>query len=144
MSEERRQWVCATLDVEGGERVAGSPTRPVSMGMAAKKKLWKPDSILRVRFLEGSPALHERVLQAASAWLVFGTLRQELTPPSRAATGASLFADLMPYVSPPPPPQAHPELVMAAVMAERRRRDMLRLERDDRLRARVLGPDPLG
>lgn len=70
--------------------------------------------------------------------------RQELTPPSRAATGASLFADLMPYVSPPPPPQAHPELVMAAVMAERRRRDMLRLERDDRLRARVLGPDPLG
>lgn len=70
--------------------------------------------------------------------------RQELTPPSRAATGSSLFADLMPYVSPPPPPQAHPEQVMAAVMAERRRRDMLRLERDDRLRARVLGPDPLG
>ncbi|NLF55331.1 MAG: hypothetical protein GX576_13215 [Thauera phenolivorans] len=72
MSEERRQWVCATLDVEGGERVAGSPTRPVSMGMAAKKKLWKPDSVLRVRFLEGSPALHDRVLQAASAWLVEG------------------------------------------------------------------------
>ncbi|QDO87987.1 RDD family protein [Ornithinimicrobium ciconiae] len=69
---------------------------------------------------------------------------RELTPTSRAVTGSSLFADLMPYVSPPPPPQAHPEAVMAAVMAERRRRDMIRLERNDQLRARVLGPDPLG
>lgn len=69
--------------------------------------------------------------------------RHELTPPSRAATGASLFSDLMRYVSPPPPSGAHPEWVMSAVMAERRRRDMLRLERDDRLRSRVLGPDPL-
>lgn len=69
--------------------------------------------------------------------------RQELTPASRAATGTSLFTDLMPYVAPAPPPQAHPEAVMSAVMAERRRRDMIRLERDDRLRARVLGPDPL-
>lgn len=73
----------------------------------------------------------------------FLSRRQELTPPSRAATGSSLFADLMPYVSPPPPAQAHPEAVLSAVMAERRRRDMIKLERDDRLRARVLGPDPL-
>ncbi|MCK0113338.1 RDD family protein [Ornithinimicrobium sp. F0845] len=70
--------------------------------------------------------------------------RDELTPPSRGATGSSLYADLMAYVSPAPPPFAHPEAVMSAVMAERRRRDLLRLERDDRLRARVLGPDPLG
>ncbi|NLG23209.1 MAG: RDD family protein [Actinomycetales bacterium] len=69
--------------------------------------------------------------------------RNELTPPSRAATGSSLYADLMVYVSPAPPPFAHPEAVMSAVMAERRRRDMLRLDRDDHLRARVLGPDPL-
>ena len=73
----------------------------------------------------------------------FLSRRQELTPSSRVATGSSLFADLMPYVSPAPPPGAHPEAVMSAVMAERRRRDMIKLERDDRLRARVLGPDPL-
>lgn len=69
--------------------------------------------------------------------------RHELTPPSRVATGSSLYADLMAHVSPAPPPGAHPELVMSAVMAERRRRDSLRLQRDDQLRARVLGPDPL-
>jgi hypothetical protein len=38
----------------------------------------------------------------------------------------------------------HPEAVMSAVLAERRRRDLLRLARQDQLRARVLGPDPLG
>lgn len=67
-----------------------------------------------------------------------------LTPASRAATGSTLYADLLPFVAPAPPPTAHPEAVMSAVMAERRRRDMLRLERDDRLRSRVLGPDPIG
>lgn len=69
--------------------------------------------------------------------------RQELSPASRAATGSSLYADLMPHVSPAPPPMAHPEAVMSAVLAERRRRDMIKLERDDHLRARFLGPDPL-
>lgn len=73
----------------------------------------------------------------------FLSRRGDLTPPSRAATGLSLHADLMRYVAPPPPAWAHPETVMSAVMAERRRRDMIKLERDDRLRARVLGPDPL-
>lgn len=69
---------------------------------------------------------------------------QDLTPQARAATGTALYADLLRYVAPPPPQGAHPEAVMAAVMAERRRRDMIRLDRHDRLRARVLGPDPLG
>lgn len=72
MSEERKQWICSTLDVDGGERVAGSPTMPVSMGVAAKKKLWKPGTELKVRFLEGTPALHARVLQTAAAWFVDG------------------------------------------------------------------------
>lgn len=67
-----------------------------------------------------------------------------MTPPSRAATGHQLCLDLIAYVSPAPPPWAPAEAVLAAVLAERRRRDLLRLERDDRLRARVLGPDPLG
>ena len=79
MSEERRQWICSTLDVDGGERVAGSPTMPVSMGVAAKKKLWKPGTELKVRFLEGTPELHTRVLQAAAAWFVDG-VRLKLSP----------------------------------------------------------------
>ena len=68
----------------------------------------------------------------------------QLTPSARAQTGMALFADLMRHVAPPPPPGAHPEAVMSAVLAERRRRDLLRLQREDALRARLLGPDPLG
>lgn len=67
----------------------------------------------------------------------------DLLPQAREATGRALYADLLRHVSPPPPQGAHPEAVMSAVMAERRRRDMIRLDQHDRLRARVLGPDPL-
>lgn len=69
-TETRKQWICSTLDVEGGERVAGSPTMPISMGVAAKKKLWAVDTVLKVRFLEGTPALHDRVMNAAQSWFL--------------------------------------------------------------------------
>jgi hypothetical protein len=78
MSEEYKLWICSTLDVPGGERVAGSPTVPVPMGIAAKNKLWSKNAILKVRFLEGTAELHDRVMEAASSWLVEGvTLRFE-------------------------------------------------------------------
>lgn len=72
MSDERQQWICATLDVPGGERVAGSPTVPLPMGMAAKNNLWSKDTTLKVRFLDGTATLHDRVMDAASSWLVDG------------------------------------------------------------------------
>ncbi|MGO0576611.1 RDD family protein [Ornithinimicrobium panacihumi] len=61
-----------------------------------------------------------------------------LAPEARARTGAELYAALQPRVAPQPPPGHHPEQVMAAVLAERRRRDEVRLVRDDQLRARLL------
>ncbi|TDR42096.1 astacin (peptidase family M12A) [Tahibacter aquaticus] len=73
MSEgNRAQWVCATLDVDGGERLVGPSTSLVSMGVAAKNKLWEPGTELKVRFLEGTDALHARVMEAARSWLVDG------------------------------------------------------------------------
>ncbi|MBZ0116278.1 MAG: matrixin family metalloprotease [Sandaracinaceae bacterium] len=73
MSDETRaQWICTTLDTEGGERVAASPTQPVSMGVAAKKSLWKTGTVLRVRFLQGTEALHDRVMEAAREWMLDG------------------------------------------------------------------------
>lgn len=66
-----------------------------------------------------------------------------LSPPAREATGARLFGDVLQYVAPPPPAGAAREDVLACVLAERRRRDVERLQRDDALRARYLGPDPL-
>ncbi len=49
----------------------------------------------------------------------------------------------MGFVSPLPPPGNHPEYVLAAVVADRRRRDLDRLMRDAALRDRVIPPDPL-
>lgn len=66
-----------------------------------------------------------------------------LTPVSRHTLGVDLLRSTLPYVAPPPPPGFHPEVVLSAVVAERRRRDLERLWREEQLRARVLPPDPL-
>lgn len=64
-----------------------------------------------------------------------------LAPAARAQTGTELYTALLARVAPAPPAGAHPEEVMATVLAQRRRRDQARLERDDALRARVLPRD---
>ncbi|QKE86187.1 RDD family protein [Arthrobacter sp. NEB 688] len=66
-----------------------------------------------------------------------------LTPASREPMGRELLADVLRHVAPAPPPGFHPEYVLAAVIAERRRRDGERLAREDTLRRRVVGADPL-
>jgi uncharacterized RDD family membrane protein YckC len=67
-----------------------------------------------------------------------------LTPASREELGRELLRAVLPHVSPPPPPGVHPEYVLAAVVADRRRRDAERLARDDARRAQLLPHDPLG
>lgn len=69
---------------------------------------------------------------------------ESLTPQSRMQTGSAIHAEILRHVSPAPPPGSPPEAVIAAVLATRRERDLARLAREDALRARVLGPDPLG
>ena len=66
-----------------------------------------------------------------------------LSPQSRHTIGVDLLRSTLPHVSPPPPGGLHPEVVLSAVVAERRHRDLDRLWREERLRARVLPPDPL-
>ncbi len=67
-----------------------------------------------------------------------------LSPASRQQLGGQLLAATLPHVSPPPPPGVHPEYVLAAVIADRRRRDVERLWRDEQRRRALLPPDPLG
>lgn len=69
---KRLEWICSTLDIGGGVRVQASPTDLVPMGMAAKDSLWKKGTTLKVRFMSGVPALHERVMKAASHWFIQG------------------------------------------------------------------------
>jgi len=66
-----------------------------------------------------------------------------LSTESRAALGAQLHDEVIRYVAPQPPAGSHPELVLAAVMADRRRRDAIRLERDAALRRRLIPLDPI-
>jgi uncharacterized RDD family membrane protein YckC len=67
----------------------------------------------------------------------------DLSPAARAQTAAELVGAVLLHAAPPPPPGSHPEDVLAAVLGERRRRDELRLDRADALRARLL-PSPPG
>ena len=67
-----------------------------------------------------------------------------LTPASRHQLGQELLRSVLPHVSPPPPPGVHAEYVLAAVIADRRRRDADRLAREDARRAQLLPADPLG
>ena len=66
-----------------------------------------------------------------------------LSPQSRATLGIQLRDEVVAYVSPQPPVSAHPEVVLAAVIADRRRRDTIRLQRDAALRSRLIPSDPI-
>jgi hypothetical protein len=63
-----------------------------------------------------------------------------LNPASRSTLGTQLAGQVLTHVAPAPPPGQHPEAVLAAVVAERRRRDEARLARDEALRVRLRGP----
>ncbi|HYO18888.1 MAG TPA: RDD family protein [Dermatophilaceae bacterium] len=66
-----------------------------------------------------------------------------LSPRSRAALGLQLHDEVVAYLAPAPPAGTHPELVLAAVIADRRRRDAIRLQRDATLRRRLIPADPI-
>jgi uncharacterized RDD family membrane protein YckC len=61
----------------------------------------------------------------------------QLSPQSRGLLAARLADQVRPFVSPPPPPGTHPEHFLAAVMAARRDRDHVRLQRDAALTRRL-------
>lgn len=69
--------------------------------------------------------------------------RESLTPDSRQRVGAELVADTLTRVAPPPPAGTPAEAFLAAVLAERGRRDTWRLDRERALRERVLPVDEL-
>lgn len=74
----------------------------------------------------------------AAAMRRYLTAGAEITPQARAALGQGLVTDTLRYVAPPPPAGSTVDQVLAAVLAERRHRDSLRLERDEAARRRVL------
>ncbi len=66
-----------------------------------------------------------------------------LSPQSRSTLGIALRDEVVTYVAPQPPAGVHPEVVLSAVIADRRRRDSIRLQRDAELRRRLIPADPI-
>lgn len=64
-----------------------------------------------------------------------------LDPHSRQRVGEQLVAEVSRYVAPAPPAGAPPELVLGAVVAARRERDLARLKRDEQFRSRLASRD---
>lgn len=127
-----------------GKRLGDMAAGTVVLSSRAKLQLLPPPGM--------PPALHPWVASADVAVLPSGltvAVRQflarapGLAPESRRRIGLDLLHAVLQHVSPPPPDGVHPEAVLAAVVAERRRRDLDRLWREERLRARVLPADPL-
>ncbi len=69
--------------------------------------------------------LPEALVAATRTFLTGG---EQMDPASRAELARLLADDLAAHVQPPPPFGTHPERFIASVLAERRRRDLLRLE----------------
>ncbi len=127
-----------------GKRLGDMAAGTVVLSARARLQLLPPPGM--------PPALHPWVASADVAALPSGltvAVRQflarapGLVPESRRRIGLDLVHAVLLHVSPPPPDGVHPEAVLAAVVAERRRRDLDRLWREERLRARVLRADPL-
>ena len=127
-----------------GKRLGDMAAGTVVLSARARLQLLPPPGM--------PPALHPWVASADVAALPSGltvAVRQflarapGLVPESRRRIGLDLVHAVLLHVSPPPPDGVHPEAVLAAVVAERRRRDLDRLWREERLRARVLPADPL-
>lgn len=71
--EEQEQWICTTVDVEGGIR-PGSSIKPVTRGVAVKKdKRWPAHTQLKVYFFDVVPTSKRLdFIDIARQWLVNG------------------------------------------------------------------------
>ncbi|WP_270886374.1 RDD family protein [Pedococcus sp. 5OH_020] len=79
--------------------------------------------------------------QLAAAVRQFLARAGTFTPAVREQLGQRLLEDALPYVAPSPPHGNHPENILRAMLAERRTRDLGRLEREAALRSRLLPPE---
>ncbi|MFC5999719.1 RDD family protein [Quadrisphaera sp. GCM10027208] len=103
------------------ERTASDAARPVHM--PPELAAWAQGA--DIARLPGHLALSARQLLART---------DRLHPASRQRLGESLAAEFARHVSPPPPAGTHPERFIAAVLAERRERELRRMQADRRRR----------
>jgi hypothetical protein len=69
--EEANEWICSTVDVEGGIR-PGSKIKPVMRGVAAKDLRWNNGQTLKICFLNGDQNQRQNFMDIANLWIVDG------------------------------------------------------------------------
>jgi uncharacterized RDD family membrane protein YckC len=115
---------CYVIRERGVQQPGSMAHMPPRMaGWAATADIGRlPDGLALAarQFLSRAPALHAE---------------------SRRGLGLDLATSVSPHVAPAPPPGTHPEDFLAAVLAERRRRDVVRLAREEQTRRRLAQVD---
>lgn len=107
------------------ERSGAATAPPLLMPPELARWAWQAD----IRPLPGPQALAARTfLQRASS----------MNPASRQAMGQQIAAELAARVSPAPPAGTHPERLIAAVLCERRDRELAMALTDQEIEARLL------
>jgi hypothetical protein len=69
--EETNEWICSTVDVEGGIR-PGSKIKPVMRGMVAKDLRWDKGQTLKIYFDNGDKSQHQTFMDIANLWIIDG------------------------------------------------------------------------
>lgn len=118
-----------------GDLAAGTYVVREETAMRLQPGPWMPPALIPWASGADMGALPDGVAMQIRQYL---TRTDMLSPVAREQVGRALLAEVMPRVSPPPPPGAPMDAVLAAVLAERRKRDRERLQREAALRARVL------
>ncbi|MFZ5871393.1 MAG: RDD family protein [Actinomycetota bacterium] len=128
--------ICSLIHPQGkriGDLLAGTYVVRERSGTTSAPPVEMPPELAAWARAADIGRLPERVAMSARQFL---SRLGGLHPESRRRLGESLAAEVARYVAPPPPPGTHPERMVAAVLAERRERDLRRLARERAMRDR--------
>ncbi len=114
-----------------GDMAAGTYVVRERTPVSVSPPPWPPPELAGWAAVADLGRLPDRLAMAARTFLA---RTATLHPASRTRLAESLATQVAMYVAPPPPAGTHPERFLAAVLAERRRRDLARLQAEQAAR----------
>jgi uncharacterized RDD family membrane protein YckC len=114
-----------------GDRLAGTYVVRVRGGLFLSPILFMPPELASWAVAADMGRIPDRQALAANQFL---HRMPQLTPVARQQLAVRLADQMARFVAPPPPPGTYPERFLLAVLTERYRRDLSRIQRAERLR----------